>query len=147
MTRFAFSRSLSCSISPKTVGTICHDTPNRSLSHPHCTSWPPAESFSPKESTTSSDRWHGAAVDHVFAPVNRGCAVGDEEGDEFSDLFGPAGPADRNSSQRIHQALARADLVGSAAFCEPRDEAMCSSCFDEAGRDGVHADTDWPDLL
>src|SRR6267143_1889517 len=43
MTRFDFSGSLSCSISIKTVGTTCHDTPNPSLSHPHCTSWPPAD--------------------------------------------------------------------------------------------------------
>ncbi len=97
--------------------------------------------------TRSSDRRHGAAVDHVFTPVNRGCPGGNEEGDEFRDLFGPAGPADRNSSKRVHQALARADLIGPAAFCEPSDEAMRSGCFDEAGRDGVHADTDRPDFL
>src|SRR5213593_1468768 len=53
MTRFDFSGALSCSISTRTVGTICHDTPNLSLSHPHCTSWPPAESFSQKWSTSS----------------------------------------------------------------------------------------------
>src|SRR5206468_12816849 len=43
----------SCSISPKTVGTTCHDTPNLSLSHPHWTSWPPPESFSQKWSTSA----------------------------------------------------------------------------------------------
>jgi len=30
------------------VGTTCYDTPNRSLSQPHCTSSPPAESFDQK---------------------------------------------------------------------------------------------------
>src|SRR6267142_2264219 len=53
MTRFDFSGSLSCSISLKTVGTTCHDTLNRSLSHPHCTSWPPADRFFQKWSTSS----------------------------------------------------------------------------------------------
>src|SRR5438552_11595282 len=43
MTRFDFSGSLSCSISRKTVGTTCHDTPNRSLSQPHCAYWPRRE--------------------------------------------------------------------------------------------------------
>src|SRR5260370_1235978 len=52
MTRLDFSRSLSCSISTRTVGTTCHDTPNLSLSQPHCTWWPPAESFSQKWSTS-----------------------------------------------------------------------------------------------
>ncbi len=28
----------------------------------------------------SSDRGHGAAIDYVFTPMNRGCPVGDEEG-------------------------------------------------------------------
>src|SRR3989441_368562 len=53
MTRFDFSGSLSCSISTKTVGTTCHETPNLSLSQPHWTSSPPAESFSQKWSTSS----------------------------------------------------------------------------------------------
>jgi hypothetical protein len=45
-----------------------------------------------------SDRRHSTAVDHVFASVNRGCPVGNEEGDEFRDLFGAAGSADRPTS-------------------------------------------------
>src|SRR5437016_9244649 len=45
MTRCDFAASLSLNNSPKTVGTICHATPNLSLSQPHCASWPPAESF------------------------------------------------------------------------------------------------------
>jgi len=53
MTRFAFSGSLSCSISMSTVGTTCHDTPNLSVSQPHWISRPPAESFSQKWSTSS----------------------------------------------------------------------------------------------
>ena len=44
MTRLDFSGFLSCNIMPKTVGTICHETPNLSSSQPHCTSWPPAAS-------------------------------------------------------------------------------------------------------
>src|SRR5204863_9071979 len=36
---------------------------------------------------------HRTTVDHVFASVDRGCAVGCEEGNQFSDLFGPAGPS------------------------------------------------------
>src|SRR5713101_2449524 len=38
-----FSASLSCNISPKTVGTICHDKPYLSLSQPHCPFSPPLE--------------------------------------------------------------------------------------------------------
>ena len=49
-----------------------------------------------------SDCRHGAAVDHVLAAVNRGCPVGDEEGDQFSDLFGPPGPA-ISQKMLIHQ--------------------------------------------
>src|SRR5229473_1754010 len=45
MTRCDFAESLLLISSPNTVGTICHDTPNLSLSQPHCTSLPPAESF------------------------------------------------------------------------------------------------------
>src|SRR4029453_5313388 len=53
MTRSDFSGSLSFNISIKTVGVICHDKPNLSLSQPHPDSWPPsAVSFSQKESTS-----------------------------------------------------------------------------------------------
>src|SRR6266571_2314418 len=45
MTRCDFVASLLLISSTKTVGTICHERPNLSLSQPHCTSLPPAESF------------------------------------------------------------------------------------------------------
>src|SRR5712692_4126956 len=53
MTLFDFSGSLSCIISPKTVGTICHDKPYLSLSQPHLDFSPPSESFSQNSSTSS----------------------------------------------------------------------------------------------
>src|ERR687887_624323 len=54
MTLSDFSASLSCIISPKTLGTICHETPNLSFNQPHCsTSPPPSESFSHRLSTSS----------------------------------------------------------------------------------------------
>src|SRR2546422_10244534 len=53
MTLFDFSGSLSCNISPRTVGTICHDTPYLSLSQPHLCFSPPSESFSHNSSTSS----------------------------------------------------------------------------------------------
>jgi len=42
--------SLSCNISPKTVGTICHDTLYLSFNYPHCTSSPPSVSLSHRSS-------------------------------------------------------------------------------------------------
>jgi hypothetical protein len=42
--RLDLARSDEAIISPSTVGTICHDRPNRSLSQPHCSAEPPASS-------------------------------------------------------------------------------------------------------
>src|SRR5437899_12925205 len=53
MTLSDYRASLSCNISPKTVGTICHDRPYLSLSQPHCPCSPPSESFSHSSSTSS----------------------------------------------------------------------------------------------
>src|SRR6059058_1910153 len=53
MTSSDFLASLSCNMSLKTLGTICHDTPNLSFNQPHCSSSPPSESFSHKSSTSS----------------------------------------------------------------------------------------------
>src|SRR5712692_6473240 len=52
MTLFAFSASLSCNISPKAEGMICHDSPYLSLSQPHLPFSPPSESFSHSVSTS-----------------------------------------------------------------------------------------------
>src|SRR2546422_11610865 len=53
MTRCDFAASLSLNNSPKTVGTICQDMPDLSFSQPHCTSFPPAESFFQNLSTSA----------------------------------------------------------------------------------------------
>src|SRR2546425_4272534 len=53
MTLCDFTGTGSLNILPKTVGTICHDKPYLSLSQPHCTSFPPAESFSQYRSISS----------------------------------------------------------------------------------------------
>src|SRR5437773_6059931 len=53
MTRCDFAASLSLNSSPKTVGTICHESPYLSLSQPHSTSLPPAESFVQNLSTSA----------------------------------------------------------------------------------------------
>src|SRR5215469_1397950 len=45
--------SLCCNISPNTLGTICHDTPNLSFNHPHSSFSPPSESLSQSSSTSS----------------------------------------------------------------------------------------------
>src|SRR5919199_5929399 len=52
MTFSDFSASLSCIISPQTLGTICHETPNLSFNQPHCSCSPPSESFSQRLSTS-----------------------------------------------------------------------------------------------
>src|SRR5713226_3312754 len=52
MALFAFSASLSCSILPKTDGTICHDRPYLSFSQPHLCFSPPSESFFHRSSTS-----------------------------------------------------------------------------------------------
>lgn len=52
ITRCALARSGSLSISPRTVGTICQETPNLSFNQPHCALEPPAESFSHSSSTS-----------------------------------------------------------------------------------------------
>src|SRR5205823_8928339 len=53
MTRCDFSRSGSERSSGSTVGTICHDTPNLSFSHPQGPSSPPSESLLQNLSTSS----------------------------------------------------------------------------------------------
>src|SRR5438046_9362784 len=53
MMRCDFAASLSLNSSPKTVGTICQESPYLSLSQPHCTSFPPAESFFQNLSTSA----------------------------------------------------------------------------------------------
>src|SRR5947209_14980855 len=53
MTSSDFLASLSCNMSLKTLGTICHDTPNLSFNQPHCSFSPPSESFSHKSSSSS----------------------------------------------------------------------------------------------
>src|SRR5690242_4528364 len=53
MTLSDFLASLSSNISPKALGTICHDTLNLSFNQPHCSFSPPSESFSHKSSTSS----------------------------------------------------------------------------------------------
>src|SRR6266699_264507 len=52
ITRFAFWGSLSPSSLPSTVGTICQDSPNLSLSQPHSSLDPPADSLSHRSSTS-----------------------------------------------------------------------------------------------
>src|SRR5208282_1474319 len=53
MTLSNFSASLPFIISPKTVGTICHERPYLSFSQPHLPSSPPSESFSHNLSNSS----------------------------------------------------------------------------------------------
>src|SRR2546426_12262977 len=48
MTLFAFSASLSCNISPKAEGMICHDRPYLSFSQPHLCFSPPFRKLLPK---------------------------------------------------------------------------------------------------
>jgi hypothetical protein len=67
--------------------------------------------------------------------MNRGCSVGDEEGYQLSNLFGASGPTDRNSSKRVHQALARGVLVSAVLFSQSGDEPLSGRRFDESGRD------------
>src|ERR1041384_2519897 len=53
MTPSDFFASLSCTISPKILGMICHETPNLSFNQPHCSFSSPSESFSHKPSNSS----------------------------------------------------------------------------------------------
>ena len=53
ITRCDFSGSGSASSSGRTVGTICHERPNRSLSQPHGPSSPPSESALQNASTSA----------------------------------------------------------------------------------------------
>ena len=68
-------------------------------------------------------------------------------GNQFGNLFGPAGPADWNSSQRVHQAFPGGFRVGPRAFCKTGDETLGCRRFDEAGGDRIHADASRPDFL
>src|SRR6266436_558574 len=52
MTLVDFLGSLSCNISTKAVGTICHDRSYLSLSQPYLDLFPPSESFSHNSSTS-----------------------------------------------------------------------------------------------
>ena len=70
MTRCAFSRSGSPSSSGRRVGTICHDSPNRSLSQPQGPSSPPSESADQKRSTSS---WESQLTWNETASVNVYC--------------------------------------------------------------------------
>jgi hypothetical protein len=54
---------------------------------------------SPEKDIDSSNRRHGAAVDDVFAPVNRACPVGHKEGDQFRHFFRAAWSANRDSPE------------------------------------------------
>jgi hypothetical protein len=51
-----------------------------------------------------------AAVDHVFASVNRGGSVGDEEGDQFSESDGPINW--RREGQGADRVRSRAARIG-----------------------------------
>src|SRR5919202_2671564 len=48
MTLSDLSASLSCIISAKILGTICHETLNLSFNQPHCSCSPPSDSFCQK---------------------------------------------------------------------------------------------------
>src|SRR5690606_36819748 len=60
----------------------------------------------PSEWRVSLHRRHRPAVDDVFAAVDRGCAIRDEEGDELRDFLRTPGPDDRDAAERAHQPLA-----------------------------------------
>lgn len=51
-----------------------------------------------------SDGGGGAAIDDVFGADDGRGAVGDQEGDQLGDLFGPVGTAQRDAAQRVHEA-------------------------------------------
>jgi hypothetical protein len=72
-------------------------------------------------------RGQQTAVDHVFAPMNRGCPVGDQEGDEFGRFLGAAGPADRLSSRPVHQMLAGGVLVRPRPCASRADQSRCAA--------------------
>jgi hypothetical protein len=55
--------------------------------------------------TRLSDGWGRAAVDDAFGAGDRGGAVGDQEGDEFGDLFGLGGSSQQDSAEGVHDLL------------------------------------------
>ena len=67
ITRCERSGSGSMSSSPSTVGTICHDTPNRSSSQPHSPCVPPSDRDSHRPSTSS---WVSQFTTNEIAGVN-----------------------------------------------------------------------------
>ena len=78
ITRCERSGSGSMSSSPSTVGTICHDTPNRSSSQPHSPCVPPSDRDSHRPSTSS---WVSQFTTNEIAGVNAelGAAVQRDE--------------------------------------------------------------------
>src|SRR5687767_5199854 len=71
ITRCDLAESLSLNSSANTVGTICHERPNLSLSQPHCTSLPPAESFL-QNLSTSACVWQFTTNDTASVNLNSG---------------------------------------------------------------------------
>ena len=57
--------------------------------------------------------WEPSPIDHVLRARDGRRAVGREERDEVSDLFGTAGATDRDAPERRHQCLARARAIAS----------------------------------
>src|ERR1700675_3075027 len=79
--------------------------------------------------------------------MNRSCPVGYEKGHQFTNLVRSSWPADRNSSKRIHQALARSAFVEAVFLGQPGDQGLGGGGFNKTGRDCVHSNAFRPDLL
>src|SRR5581483_1740469 len=88
-----------------------------------------------------SDGRDRPAVDDVLGAMNRGRAIRDQERDQLGDLFGPIGTTERNSAQRVHQALSRGALVDAALLGEAKDESMRGGRLGEAGSNRADAHT------
>src|SRR5260370_33500200 len=89
---------------------------------------------------SASDRRDRPAVDDVLGAMNRGRAIRDQERDQLSDLFGAIGTTERNSAQRVHEALSRGALVDAALLGQAEDESMRCCRLLEARRNGADAD-------
>ncbi len=94
-----------------------------------------------------SDGGQRSSVDHVLASVDRGSAIGDQEGDEFGDFRGTAGAPDWDAAERVHQTATRGFLVDPVLLREAEDESMRCLRFDESGRHRVDTNSLRSDLL
>lgn len=94
-----------------------------------------------------SDGRNGSAIDGVLGARYRGRAVRRQEGDQAGDLLGFCRAAYRDTTQRLHDELLAAFVVGPLLLCEALGETHRCLGLDPAGRDSQDPDAFRRDFL